>query len=98
MDLITVILGFFTIALYVYSAIYLYSAMTELGVSQRTRRYVSIFWLPVLLGVVTVFALMFCLFVIITPFVVIALLIDYSYYKITDKSLLFDGEKIKFEL
>ena len=93
-----IILSFAFFAFYVFAAINLSSVMTELGVSQSTRRITGAFWLPILLGVITVFLLIFCLFVIATPFVIIAILIDYWYRKITNKSLLFDGEKVKFEL
>ena len=93
-----IILSFSFFASYIFAAINLSSSMTELGVSQSIRRITSALWLPILFVVITVFLLIFCLFVIATPFVIIAILIDYWYRKITNKSLLFDGEKVKFEL
>ena len=93
-----IILSFAFFAFYILAAINLSSVMTEFGVSQSTRKIIGAFWLPILLGVITIFLLIFCILIIIIPVVIITLLIDYSYRKITKKPFLFDGEKIKFEL
>lgn len=92
------LLGFIVFALYVYSSIYLYALMSNGGISKSIKLWASIFWFPILIIVAFMFVLILSMFIAVTPIVVILILIDYTYRKFRGKSLLFDGDKVKFEL
>ena len=91
------LLGFIVFALYVYSAIYLYALMSNSDMSKSIKLCASIFWFPILIGVAFMFVLILCMFIAVTPIVVILILINYTYRKFSGKSLLFDEDKVKLE-
>ena len=102
--LVLTILIFSFFALYTYSTFNVYKLInyvledSNMAVNTSYKIVTSIFWLPILCLIILFIFAICAIFVVLTPFVILYVLITYLYRKITGKQGLFDIEEVKFEL
>ena len=102
MVLIILAVSFFV--LYAYTAFNAYKLInialeeTNMVINSFYKISTAVFWLPIVCLIVLFIFAVCAVFVILTPFVIMYILIVYLYRKITGKQGLFDVDEVKFEL